>query len=214
MTSMWLWVLCLVLVAGRAQDVPSNNSLDSVASAQTLPSFSQPFPSVFSQAPTSFDAPQQARVPASDDQIALDSAPSSYSMNYAQPSNYVDQNPSAQPSQQGYYYYYYPIQKTSDKKGDHNNKLSLLSLLTDLPSSDLLHMPDFLSKGSDFEKVKAIGITASVLLVVLGGLLLLMPLFNFNGRRSVTADWINSDNLNILAEFVLKSIDSYNVSSQ
>ena len=133
-------------------------------------------------------------------------------MSYAQPSNYVEQYPSAQPAQQGYYYYYYPIQKTSDKKGD--NKLSLLSLLSDLPSSDLLHLPDYLSKGSDFEKVKAIGITASVLLIVLGGLLLLTPLFNFNGRRSVTSDWINSDNLNTLAEFVLKSIDSYKASSQ
>lgn len=113
------------------------------------------------------------------------------------------------PAHQGYYYYYYPLKQEKVKL-----KLPKLPKLPSLPSLPSLRLPEYIGKDGGFTTVKSFGAAAAAAAVVATGLFLSMPIIGLGaGRRSFNSLWeseyFTRENMNVLAEFILNSIDSY-----
>ena len=106
-------------------------------------------------------------------------------------------------------YYYYPVEEVPIKlKTKFKGPLSLLSVLLDMPSSDLLHLPPYLSSHNDFDRIRTVGmamVTAFGLIRIAGFLLPVIGL----GKRSLSSKWLNSDPFDAWAEQILRYIESY-----
>ena len=90
-----------------------------------------------------------------------------------------------------------------------------LPKLPKLPSLPSLRLPEYIGKdGGAYTTVRSYGAAAAAAAVVAAGVFLSLPIIGLGaGRRSFSSLWENEyltrENLNVLAEFVLNTIDSY-----
>lgn len=149
--------------------------------------------------------------------------PASYNAN----NNNIANRPTG--NQGSYYYYYYPVAESNPIKSKLAKLLAVLSdeLFGSLKSSKFesdhgsypnvqhaaSHSDNIDANETDYEKVKKYGMTATVLLIILGAGVLFVPLVGI-GKRSLD-NWLpkeltsSSDVLPTLAQFVINAIESY-----
>jgi len=176
--------------------------------APAAPAYAQPAPApVYEAAPAapSYDA-APAYEPAPAAPAAYAAAPV-YEAAAAAPAYEAAPAPAySTPGHQGYYYYYYPVK-------DSKAKLKLPKL-PKMPSLPHLRLPEYVGKEGGLASYRSIGAVAAAAVAMALGAVFSAPVLGLGaGRRSLSSLWENEyltrDNLNVLAEFILNSIDSY-----
>ena len=109
----------------------------------------------------------------------------------------------------GYYYYYYPIKSGKAK----------LKLPTFAKIMSSLRLPQYVAKDDQSSSSLALGIGATITsLLIAGGFYLAMPFIGLGfGKRSALENhlpaFINEDNMQVLADFILNHIARYEENS-